>query len=100
MGNNDELALARNEYKLIFLLTSAIVTTFLFYIDEGNNNFNWITNWGAWMIFMIYVLPLYFVQWLLFTFLLKRLKKPIGVILSISFGLIFGLMFGIVVTFG
>jgi len=60
------------------LLSSVIVTLFLFFIDEGNYDFRWMASFGNWVVFLLYVvgtLPLY---WLLARILLREtdsLKK-------------------------
>lgn len=41
---------------LIVLLNAIVITLFLFYIDEGYYNFNWMKEKGAWLIFSIYVM--------------------------------------------
>lgn len=41
---------------LIILLNAIVITLFLFYIDEGYYNFNWMKEKGAWLIFSIYVM--------------------------------------------
>ncbi|MFA5327835.1 MAG: hypothetical protein WC384_08605 [Prolixibacteraceae bacterium] len=50
---------------VIPLLTSIVITLFLFYIDEGFYNFNWMLNIGNWIVFLVYVSVIYGVQLLL-----------------------------------
>ncbi len=59
--------------KLRLLLYAILITLFLFYIDEGYYNFNWMKERGAWIIFSIYVLLIYGLQ-LLIQFLWKYVR--------------------------
>ena len=47
---------------LFMLSVAAIITMFLFYIDEGYYNFNWMKSFGNWVVFVIYVLLLTLIQ--------------------------------------
>ena len=49
---NDSLSSDRN--LIVPVLASIFVTMFLFYIDEGNYNFKWMLDWGAWIVFTVY----------------------------------------------
>ncbi|CAM3596928.1 hypothetical protein [Flavobacterium saliperosum] len=37
------------------VINSFLISQFLFFIDEGNYNFRWMTNMGNWLIFLIYL---------------------------------------------
>lgn len=54
------------------LFTTTIVILFLFFIDEGYYNFNWMLNWGSWVVFLIYLIVLFPVQLLISAFMFKK----------------------------
>ena len=41
---------------VIYTTISCALTMFLFYIDEGYYNFEWMSNPGAWFVFSLYSL--------------------------------------------
>lgn len=43
------------------LWISLLVTNFLFFIDEGYNDFRWMKDPGNWLVFLIYVIGIYIV---------------------------------------
>jgi hypothetical protein len=45
----------KNKIAYFSLVNATIVTLFLFYIDEGYYNFNWMTSVGNWFVFFIYL---------------------------------------------
>ena len=53
----------------ITLLSSVIITLFLFYIDEGFYNFNWMTDLGNWFVFGFYISLIFGSQILVYTLL-------------------------------
>ena len=40
--------------RIALLLSSLLITNFLFYIDEGYNDFRWMRDFGNWIVFVIY----------------------------------------------
>lgn len=50
---------------IIPLTIAVIITLFLFYIDEGYYNFNWMLDFGNWFVFVIYVSVLFSIFWLI-----------------------------------
>ena len=46
----------------LFLIISVVASLFLFYIDEGYYNFQWMKSWGNWIVFMIYAVIIFLVQ--------------------------------------
>ena len=46
----------------LFLIISVVASLFLFYIDEGFYNFQWMKSWGNWIVFMIYAGIIFVVQ--------------------------------------
>lgn len=51
---------------VIQLLITAIVGQYLFYIDEGFNDFRWMKDFGNWIVYVIYV-GLFFIGQLIAT---------------------------------
>lgn len=47
------------EYVGVHAILACLLTAFLFFIDEGYYNFNWMLNWGNWIIFFIYSLGIF-----------------------------------------
>lgn len=54
-----------NIENLLPLTIAVIITLFLFYIDEGYYNFNWMLDFGNWFVFVIYVSVLFSIFWLI-----------------------------------
>ena len=59
---------------VISLFTSILLIFFLFYIDEGYYNFNWMSNFGNWIAFIIYLAVFSLGQIITFLFILKKYK--------------------------
>jgi hypothetical protein len=83
---------------LTFAFTSILLTMFLFYIDEGYYNFNWMLKWSNWFAFLLYAVPLFGFQ-VLISYGLKKVfpKYPksslaIGAITGIILALVFVIM--------
>jgi putative effector of murein hydrolase len=74
-------------YHYFLLLVSAIVlTVFLFFLDEGHYNFEWMSNPGNWIPFFIYVAVLYLAQYLVSETVLKSIQGIHRTTLSIAGG--------------
>ena len=58
----------------LFLIISVVASLFLFYIDEGYYNFQWMKSWGNWIVFMIYAGIIFVVQQL-FAFIFRKVFK-------------------------
>ena len=84
----------------LFLIISVVASLFLFYIDEGYYNFQWMKFWGNWIVFMIYAGIIFVVQQL-FALIFREVFKvnnrnyliaaigvpvPIFVLITIIFG--------------
>ncbi len=84
-----------NEKKqIIILLTASLsITLFLFFIDEGYYNFNWVNNAGNWIAFFIYFTVIFAFQVLFSNIFLKKLKPVLNLVLSIIGGTIISLSF-------
>lgn len=83
---------------VINLTVSVLLTTFLFYIDEGYYNFNWTRNIGNWIMFVVYAGSMFLGQTLTEKFILKKytgnsksiltslIGIPLGVLILFAFG--------------
>ncbi|MEI7979143.1 MAG: hypothetical protein WCI53_09885 [Bacteroidota bacterium] len=75
-----------NKEILFPLLSALFITLFLFYIDEGYYNFNWMLKASNWAAFIIYFVPLFGIPFLLIQFLKKYVTVNANYILSITLG--------------
>jgi hypothetical protein len=57
---------------LINLLIAFVVTTILFFIDDGYYNFNWTLHLSNWVFFVIYIVSIFLGQTLTEKFILKN----------------------------
>jgi hypothetical protein len=57
---------------LINLLIAFVVTTILFFIDDGYYNFNWTLHLLNWVFFVIYIVSIFLGQTLTEKFILKN----------------------------
>ncbi len=73
-----------------FLVAAAMITLFLFYIDEGYYSFRWMSSVGGWVIFGFYFIAILISELLIYELLLKNrnLRRPVT--LSILLGAIAG----------
>jgi len=69
----------------------------LFFIDEGYYNFNWMTNIGNWIAFIIYVSAIFLGQLLFSKLLLKNYHGLGKTLISVIGGSTIGIL---VVIFG
>lgn len=75
---------------LIFALAT---TFFLFFIDEGYYNLNWMQNIGNWIAFVIYTIGLLFGQVIANLLILRNYKGKRKTILSAVIGIPLGIAF-------
>ncbi|NOU59139.1 hypothetical protein [Marinifilum caeruleilacunae] len=76
---------------LIFLITSISVLFFLFYIDEGYYSIAWMREPFAYIVFMIYLIPTFLCQLLIYIVLLRVNIATGRTVLSIILGLFLGI---------
>ncbi len=93
---NSEITASRNHLAILFT-SSVLITFLLFFVDEGYYNFNWMTNIGSWIPFVVYLLAIFSGQWLFSALLLKKYQGPGKLYLSILGGATIGIL---VVAFG
>lgn len=79
-----------NKPIITYLLTSVGLTLILFFIDEGYYNFNWMTNVGNWLMFVVYVGGIFLLQIIADQLLFKKLSTQLRVALSVLLGLPLG----------
>jgi len=84
---------ASGNNELYILSTSAIlITLFLFFIDEGNYNFAWVKEPFAWVIFMIYAIPIFLGQVFVSRYIPKKNPRK-KLVLSVLIGSVIGITF-------
>ena len=72
------------------LVATFIIVMFLFFIDEGYYDFRWMKEWGNWLVFGIYMIIFFPIQWLLSQFLLfkltgwKKMAAMVGLTIPIT----------------
>ncbi len=69
--------------RIILIITTLLVTNFLFYIDEGYYDFRWMRDAGNWIVFLIYLLPMLLVQLIVFEVVYKFYRLPGRVLISL-----------------
>lgn len=74
----------------ILILATFLVTNFFFYIDEGYFNFSWMTNWGNWVMFVVYFAFIYTGQWALTKIAWRFEPSPLSYIFGITLGTFIG----------
>ena len=73
-----------------FALSSVLVTTFLFYIDEAYYSFSWMLNPGAWLVFLMFaivILSVQIVAFLVLDLFIKNEPKSVNLIGGTLIGL-------------
>ena len=51
-----------NKALIVFFFGAFFTISFLFFIDEGYYNFNWMSVGFSWFIFALYAIPVFFLQ--------------------------------------
>jgi len=77
--------------EFILLASSVLLTLYLFYIDEGYYNFNWMFKMSNWFAFIIYVFPIFGFQLLILKLIGNKFSFEIATIISIVIGAAIGL---------
>lgn len=77
---------------LVFVASSIFVALFLFFIDEGNYNFNWAQNIFSYIVLLIYVIPMILLQWLIYQLFPKGMSKTTKYTVSVPAGILSGLL--------
>lgn len=72
---------------LIPFASALLITLFLFYIDEGYYDFRWMLQWGNWIVFAIYIIMLFPVQWAIAYFLFRKFEGIQKALMMFVFGI-------------
>jgi putative effector of murein hydrolase len=76
---------------LAMVISTLLITLFLFYIDEGYYDFRWMNEPGNWLAFLIYATVIFLGQLLFFKVLFRNYQGGAKTILSIICGSILGI---------
>jgi hypothetical protein len=76
----------------VSILSNVLVVLFLFFIDEGNFNFDWALNPGGWFAFGAYFIGIQICQCLTYLFILKKYKGAYKNTLTSLIGIPLGLL--------
>lgn len=78
---------------LIPLASAFVITFFLFFIDEGYYDLRWMMSWGNWIVFMVYIVLLFPIQWAVSYFLFRRLEGWKAFLTLVAFGITVAFLF-------
>jgi hypothetical protein len=67
--------------------SALLITHFLFFIDEGFYDFRWMLEWGNWVVFVIYLIMLFPVQWAISYFLFRKFEGLQKALMMMVFGI-------------
>lgn len=81
------------------MASAILITLFLFFIDEGYYDFRWMAHPGNWVAFLIYFLPIFLCQWLIFTLVLRKYSGAGKTAMSIILGAIIAVTLVVKVVF-
>lgn len=80
-----------NTHLMVFLASTLVLNAFLFFIDEGYYNFEWMSDPFAWGIFTVYAIPVFGAQLLIYSLFPIKTGKTIKYVTSILIGSIIGI---------
>lgn len=89
----------KNRSLLIFGFCAFIFTSFLFFIDEGYYDFNWTKRLVNWVVFAIYALPIFLLQFLIFKLLPRELILFLRYLVSVIVGAILGTIITVLIFY-
>jgi len=87
------IILSKHKELLILVGSSILITLFLFFMDEGNYSFNWAMEPFVWIIFLIYMVPIFLGQLVMSRVVLRKISQTRKLILSILIGSVIGITF-------
>ncbi len=67
--------------------SALLITLFLFFIDEGYYDFRWMMSWGNWIVFVMYLILLFPVQWVISHFLFRKFQGTQKALLMLGIGI-------------
>ena len=77
----------------VLIISSILITLYLFYLDEGYYNFKWMTSVSNWIAFMVYALSIFIGQLFVSSVILKKYHGLGKVLLSVFGGAVIGVLF-------
>jgi hypothetical protein len=83
MSQTQTLQVRKTEDLISPLIAAFLIVMFLFYIDEGYNDFRWMKDPGNWFVFVIYMIIFFPVQWVISHFVFGKLigwKKIVAMV--------------------
>lgn len=83
----------------LFLKISVLLTGFLFFLDEGYYNFEWMKNWGNWIVFLIYSLVIFSSITIVFYFFRTWFNIKNSKLIGLTLGAFVGLLLLFTVIF-
>lgn len=98
--NTKDRKISKDNAVLAMVVYSVVFTMFLFCIDEGYYNFNWMQDLGNWIVFPFYAVPILLFGLFIHYIVLMKYKGSAKVALSLFLGSITGIIFTIFVVFG
>jgi hypothetical protein len=73
MPLTQSLPAQRNHDVISPLISALIIVLFLFFIDEGYYDFRWMKDWGNWIVFGMYSLIFFPIQWIISHYVFGKL---------------------------
>jgi hypothetical protein len=95
--NSTSMTLSANRRVLASLTCAVLVTLFLFYVDEGYNDFRWMRRPGNWIPFAFYTGAIWGVQLLISEVLLQSFSARVKTVSTFVAGL--GILAAMVAAF-
>lgn len=74
MDQSPTLPLRKTEDLISPLISAIFIVMFLFFIDEGYYDFRWMKEPGNWVVFVVYMLIFFPVQWGISHFVFHKLN--------------------------
>ena len=72
MNSSNPNTTPKNKNLSLVILSSVLLTFFIAFIDEGYYNFQWMSDPGSWVAFMVYTSLFFCILYLIFLVFLKR----------------------------
>lgn len=71
----------------VLVFSTLLLTSFLFFIDEGYYDFRWMLDPGNWIVFIIYCMVLFAIQMLFFELVFRNYRGRGKLLLSLAGGI-------------
>ena len=84
---------------LSIIISTLLITLFLFYIDEGYYDFRWMKEPGNWLAFVLYITAIFLSQVLFFKLLFRNYQGASKTTLSIICGSVLGILLLVLVFY-